>query len=290
MKVGLILGRVYHRPGLTPAECLRDIAAIGYRNGECFAFVEDTNEVTTFGLRLEAKEAKQVFSDAGMNVVGSHFYPLTLVEKNFEKYCEYFAETGCRQIGCGGRESMENMDEILRKCETMNKAGEIAKQFGLRFYYHNHYHEFRKRDGKYIWHHIQDNTEKGLVFFEIDTYWVARGGADPVSEIKRLKDRLILIHQKDFSKDAEEPLCIFDSLVDPDQPIPEEMFQSKRHAGTYTEVGTGILPIQAYIDAANDAGSEYIILEQDFVSMDMMESIKISMDSFRKYNGLDLEN
>ena len=55
----------------------------------------------------------------------------------------------------------------------------------------------------------------------------------------------------------------------------------------FCEVGTGIMPIQDILDAANGVGAEYVILEQDFTQLPPMESIQVSMDSFRKYNGIE---
>ncbi len=52
-------------------------------------------------------------------------------------------------------------------------------------------------------------------------------------------------------------------------------------------MGTGILPIQDYIDAANEVGVPYILLEQDFTTMDEIDSIQTSMDAFRKFKGIE---
>ena len=52
--------------------------------------------------------------------------------------------------------------------------------------------------------------------------------------------------------------------------------------------GTGVMDIQAIIDTANEyCGSEYIVLEQDYSQHDELESIAISMDSFRKFKGVE---
>ena len=53
-------------------------------------------------------------------------------------------------------------------------------------------------------------------------------------------------------------------------------------------IGTGIMPIQDILNAANELGSvEYVILEQDKTKLDQMESIKVSMESFKKFEGID---
>ena len=51
-----------------------------------------------------------------------------------------------------------------------------------------------------------ENTDPNLVFIEMDTYWIMRGGQDAVELIKKYKDRLVLLHQKDFPMMLRSPL------------------------------------------------------------------------------------
>ena len=55
----------------------------------------------------------------------------------------------------------------------------------------------------------------------------------------------------------------------------------------FCEIGTGIMDIQSIIDTANALGAEYIVLEQDHTQLTQMESVRISMDRFKKFSGLD---
>jgi sugar phosphate isomerase/epimerase len=132
-----------------------------------------------------------------------------------------------------------------------------------------------------------ENTPQDLVFYQLDTFWAARGNIDPVKEIHRLKDRIILLHQKDFSKAAGVPLNVFDKEVDIDVPITTEIDQATRLTEIFAEVGTGILPIQDYIDAGNEIGVEYMMLEQDKTFLGELESVAKSMEAFRKYSGIE---
>jgi sugar phosphate isomerase/epimerase len=136
---------------------------------------------------------------------------------------------------------------------------------------------------------IMNNTPSDLVFYQLDTFWAARGNIDPVKEIDRLKDRIILLHQKDFSKTAGIPLNVFEQEIDINIPITHEKDQTTRRIETYAEVGTGILPIQDYIDAGNAIGVEYMMLEQDKTLLGEMESVQISMNAFKKYSGVEWE-
>ena len=53
------------------------------------------------------------------------------------------------------------------------------------------------------------------------------------------------------------------------------------------EIGYGQMDIQKIIDTALEIGSiEYIVLEQDATKLDQLESVKRSMEGFRKFEGI----
>ena len=110
---------------------------------------------------------------------------------------------------------------------------------------------------------------------------------DPLEYIEKYKDRIILIHQKDFPENARQTLDMFDGVVRRDGNLTHEVFSATKFPSCFTEVGTGVLPIQRYIDALSDAPNlEYLILEQDFTSCPTeLESIKQSMAAFKKFEG-----
>jgi sugar phosphate isomerase/epimerase len=159
----------------------------------------------------------------------------------------------------------------------------------MQFYYHNHYHEFQKFGGKTVYELLAEYTEADLVFLELDTYWAARAGVNPIDIIEKYQDRLILLHQKDFPEGASDPLNLFDGIVDPERNIDFEVFAGAGNPKSFTEIGTGVLPIQDYIDAANKAPQvEYIILEQDHTRLDELESVRVSMEAFKRFSGIAL--
>ena len=88
-------------------------------------------------------------------------------------------------------------------------------------------------------------------------------------------------------KAKDEPVNLFEKIgYDAEITTREKFRESYSHDG-FTEVGTGEMDIQKIIDTANGLGSvEYMILEQDFTKRDQMESVRISMESFRKYRGI----
>lgn len=257
LKVGIQLYSVKNAIAQKPYEVLRQVAETGYR------YIEAANHNAMrdpgVGFGVTARELKRSLDELGLQIVGCHVNPLR--EEYLQEVLDYHAELGSTQIGC----DIEffpygDMDYLKRRCETFNRIGELCQERGMRYYYHNHYQEFQRFGDKLIYDIIMENTDPGLVYAEMDTYWIARGGQDPVSFMRKYNDRLILLHQKDFPKNAGEPLCMYDGLVSRDKEIDGEVFQRTKNPLSFTEIGTGVLPIQDYISAARSCPNlDYII-------------------------------
>ena len=95
---------------------------------------------------LEA--ARQKIASSGLQFFGVHIFLLRYDEKThiapaelYERVCQTSAALGAqRLILSGAPVSTEN--ELTRKVEGLHKAGEVAKQRGLKLAYHNHDQEF----------------------------------------------------------------------------------------------------------------------------------------------------
>ena len=266
---------------------LQRVAESGYRYVE--AANPNPREDPGIGFGLPALEAKKLLGDLGLKVIGSHIGGLQ--PDTIEPVLDYHAELGNPQIGC----PIEffpagDLDAVLRHCERFNAIGEKCRARGIRFYYHNHFNEFQKINGRYVFDILMENTDPDLVFVELDTYWVARAGVDPLEVMRKYQDRLILLHQKDFPADAPQPLVLFGEVVDPEANLDGKTFGAAVDPRSFTEIGTGILPIQNIIDeAALMPHLGFIIVEQDHTQLDELESIRKSREALGKYRGISLE-
>jgi hypothetical protein len=80
---------------------------------------------------------------------------------------------------------------------------------------------------------------------------------------------------------------MFDGIVNKDANINMDVFAATINPLCFTEIGTGVLPIQDIINAAAEAPNlEYIILEQDVTQLGEIQSIQTSMEAFRKFSGI----
>jgi sugar phosphate isomerase/epimerase len=286
MKIGLQLFSVKEHLEKNPRTTLKRVAELGYNYLELFAFPDKADE-KTFGLNMTFEEAKSFLSDSGLKVVSGHYY--WPGNESLDAFFEYMAGLGSNFIGAGMARFPGGRPDVLDICKKLNQDANIAKKYGLKFFYHNHYYEYQPFDDEMVIDIIMNNTDPGLVNYEMDAFWAARGGVDPVKEMERIGKRIILLHQKDFSKTAGEPLNIWEKTVDINTPVSKEIDMPTRRVEIFAEVGTGILPIQANIDAGNKIGVEYMFLEQDKTKIGELESIEMSMKAFRKFHGITWE-
>src|SRR5699024_2283779 len=100
-------------------------------------------------------------------------------------------------------EKWQSADDIADTARRLNEAAVIAAEHGITVGYHNHAHEIESTiDGVTALEHFASLLDPAVVL-EVDTYWVAVGGADPVELLGRLGDRVVAIHVKDGPATAE---------------------------------------------------------------------------------------
>ena len=82
--------------------------------------------------------------------------------------------------------------------QHLNRAGAIAREYGLQFFYHNHDFEFANRfGGNPAYDILLAETNPDLVKFELDLYWIVYGGESPVHYLADDPARFPLYHVKD---------------------------------------------------------------------------------------------
>src|SRR5664279_5441822 len=142
-------------------------------------------------------------------------------------------------------ERTAGMDRFKALADTLNEVGALCHKSGLKLCYHNHAFEFRTIGSSTPWELITGQTDKGLVGFELDIFWLSVAGHDPVDMLKRYAGRVPLLHVKNK----------------PDG-IPVQ-FNETVPAGAFREVGNGVLNIAGILGAATDNGVKNFFVEQD---------------------------
>ncbi|WP_258064080.1 MULTISPECIES: sugar phosphate isomerase/epimerase [unclassified Rathayibacter] len=107
-------------------------------------------------------------------------------------------------------------DDVARIADDLNALVDSAAARGLVLGYHNHAFEFENRvDGRSAFEHLAGLLDPRMVL-ELDTYWAAVGGDDPVEVLGRLGDQVRFLHVKDgpISADTQEQLPAGEGAMD----------------------------------------------------------------------------
>ncbi len=140
----------------------------------------------------------------------------------------------------------------------LDASGAALAAAGLTLCYHNHNHELRKLEGRTILDRIYDGTNPRNIQGEPDTFWIHYGGSDNVDWCEKLAGRLPLIHLKDYMTTSDNS-----------------------HA--FCEIGAGNLNFAKIIPAAEKAGCEWFIVEQDSCPGDPVDSLAQSFRHMQEY-------
>lgn len=255
---------------------LEKVAEIGYKNVELLSTVTDDGLV--FGPNLSGAAHLRELERLGLKAIGCHTMPKEGMD--WDKVLQSCADTGGEALVIPFW-FINNRQDALALCETLNRAGELGKKHGVQVYYHNHFQEFMTFDGEMVMDTLLANTDPDLVKFEFDTYWAIRGGQAPLAWIQKFGKRCDLLHQKDLPAGVV-PLNLLEVLAqNPEKPF-MEMLQviTDDH---FTEIGLGTLNIAELIAAGQKYGDvKYVIVEQDRTSKGELESVAISYQNLAR--------
>ena len=147
--------------------------------------------------------------------------------------------------------------------DSANKTADLqaAKEMGMKLLYHNHDFEFLKIDGKYALDILYDTVSQDLLATEIDTCWVNVGGEEPAAYVEKYTGRAPVVHLKDFAgQKGNGPLY---KLIG----IDEEEAADNANTFEFRPVGSGCQDWKKIVAAAEKAGAEWVVVEQDDPSM-----------------------
>lgn len=224
---------------------LAAIRKIGYQNVETF--------VAEY--KIGAKELRKAILDAGLKVPSAHFG-----YNDFDSRFDYAKELGVECIVCSSvpQNIANSADGYKRGAEQYNKWGEQAKKIGMRFGFHNHDVEFRKYGDVTGFDVLMRYTDPALVQWQMDCYWVAQAGHDPVAMLRRYGHRIQSLHLKDRKPGAQVS------------------FITGPSSWHFTEVGTGTLDWVSIFRLAAKNRIPYMFVEQDQTDRPPLESLQIS--------------
>jgi len=163
---------------------IRKVAEIGFTQVEPYNFV------------ATAKELGAALKENGLTAPSGHA-PLLSQDQD-----EIFA--AAKELGISTviepyitAEHWQSAEDIQATAAKLNAAAKKGAEYGIRVGYHNHAWELESSiEGTTALEYFTGLLDPELVL-EVDTYWVAVGGQDPVQVLTKLGDRVKFIHIKD---------------------------------------------------------------------------------------------
>jgi sugar phosphate isomerase/epimerase len=107
------------------------------------------------------------------------------------------------------------LEDCRKSAERLNYLGKVCKDNGLVLCWHNHNKEFTQMETGLPFDYLMNNTDRDLVFCELDLYWVKKGGVDPLEVMKKYSGRFPILHVKDMAPgDATDFECPGSGIID----------------------------------------------------------------------------
>lgn len=208
---------------------------------------------------MPTEDLAKILNDEGLHCAATH---VGLDQLKDTDWCvAHHQALNCQYTAIGGHSSSTGIDGWKQFVEQFNTVGQALAQRGLRVGYHNHSHELAPLQGPPAG---GDATILAMlireldasIWFELDTYWIAHGGGDPIAWIDRIAasgpGRLPCIHFKDMAISAkrEQQMC---------------------------EIGVGNLNWPGILKACKNADVAWYLVERDDGELDPFDSLEQSL-------------
>lgn len=220
---------------------IKQVAEMGYEGVEFAGFYN-----------ISAKDMLDILARLNLKVVGSHT-DLNLLENNFDDVIEYNKTIGNKNIVIPWAK-VDNIDDMKELVNRLKPILEKIKDHNMTLHYHNHSHELQAYQEGYLLDYLL--TELPDLYAEIDTHWVKRANVDPISYLKKYKNRTKIVHLKDLS--------FFDGK-------PE-----------FAPLGEGTMDLAGIIKQAQENDCEWLVVENDEPKQGGIKDIEISFTYLKK--------
>ena len=206
-----------------------------------FNFVEAAgySDGTFYGMSPE--EFKKLCEDNGLEFLGSHTGQNLPSEENWDKTMAWWdaaieahAKAGVKWIvqPWMSSEGYDSLDGLKQYMKYFNAIGEKCNAKGIKFGYHNHDKEFTTEfEGKPLYDHMLELSDPDKMMFQLDLYWITKGGKDPIKYFEQYPGRFMLWHIKDEMELGESGEMDFNKI-----------FKHKEKAG----LKYGIVEVERY--------------------------------------------
>ncbi|KOY12755.1 sugar phosphate isomerase/epimerase family protein [Paenibacillus xylanivorans] len=244
LKVGLQLYTVRDELELDFKGTLAKVAELGYQGVEFHNFYGHSPE-----------EVRAILDEFSLEIVGTHVQYNSLLE-DLDGVIAYHKAIGNRNLIVPYlSEEQRQWDNVFA---SMNEIGEKCAAQDMVLMYHNHDFEFTEQvEGQPALYAMYDTVTASHLQVELDSCWAHAAGYPPTEVIAKYAGRLPLVHWKDMRRSEGQVLTV--------------------------EFGQGEIDLGAVATASDQAGAEWLVVEQDVCQNPPLQSIESSMNWIRKY-------
>lgn len=202
------------------------------------------------------QELKAGLDKSGLKVSANHI-PIPELENNLNRVIEdnRILENDVIVVPHIGRDRYEKGWGVVGK--GLEEIGKKLHEAGFTLAYHNHDFEFGLQNGRPGLDQLYEAADPRYLTAQLDTYWVAYGGADPAEYIRKLTGRVAQCHFKDGKLGEGEP--------------------------HFLEVGHGDLNWDSILAACRETNVPVGSIELDFCPREPLESVRMSVEFLRTH-------
>ena len=190
---------------------------------------------------IPADVQKEILDKHGMRVCVTH-KGFDRMQNDLDGLIAEHKTIGCDALGLGScpGEYRENVEAARRFVAETKPIAEKLAAAGMTFNYHNHDFEFKKLPDAdcNIMDILLAETDPACFHFIPDVAWIHFAGYDPVAVLGRMKDRVKVLHFKDY--------------------VIDEAGERK-----FVSLGKGKVNLRECYEAAKELEIPYIMYEQD---------------------------
>lgn len=211
------------------------------------------NAVQIDGLHgYSAVDIAAVLEETGLQTAGMHV-SLDRMYNRLDEVLEEARLFKAKEMFCNSLPGeLQTVEGYRLVKEQLNDVARRAESAGIRVGFHNHDFEFHTMvDGKFALEYLLDPADGNRIYAEIDSYWVKKGGQDPLAFMSKYPNRMPIMHLKDMTNDERQ---------------------------TFAEIGSGSIEFAPLLQWGEANGVEWYAVEQDYCPGDPFDSLQISLN------------
>jgi len=265
--IGLQLYSIREDMTNDPLGSLEKVSKMGYE------YVEHANYVDRKFYGYSPAEFKKVLDSLGLKMISGH---TVMGKQHWDESRKDFSDSWKQTIDDAAVLEQKyvvspSMDETMRNnyddfkyyMDIFNKCGELCKQRGMKFGYHNHDFEFsEKLNNEKLFDIMMKSIDPDLVVIQLDIGNMYNGGAVAMDVVKQYPGRFENLHVKDeiLSSDGNEK---YESTI----------------------IGKGIVNAREVVDLATKIGGTrvYIIEQESYQGRTPMECVEENLKIMKEW-------